>query len=129
MSLFDCSGEIALVIGATGVLGGAIAEGLAKAGTKVLVGGRNEERGAARVAAIEAAGGQAAFVKIDASDRSAVEAARDAIEAEHGTVTILVNGAGGNDPKVTVTDDHKIEAIERDDQFCFGLAAKKTPPS
>ena len=115
MSLFDCSGEIALVIGATGVLGGAIAEGLAKAGAKVLVGGRNEERGAARVAAIEAAGGQAAFVKIDASDRSAVEAARDAIEAEHGTVTILVNGAGGNDPKVTVTDDHKIEAIERDD--------------
>ena len=115
MSQFDCSGELALVIGATGVLGGAIADGLAASWCKVLVGGRNAERGQARVDAIVAAGGKAAFVKVDASDRAAVEAAREAIQAEHGTVSVLVNAAGGNDPKVTVTGDVKIEDIARDD--------------
>jgi len=39
--LFDLSGEVAVVIGATGALGGALAEGLAAAGAKVAVLGRN----------------------------------------------------------------------------------------
>ena len=54
MKLFDLSGEVAVVIGATGALGGAIAEGLAEAGAKIAVLGRNAERGNARVKAIEA---------------------------------------------------------------------------
>ena len=48
MKLFDLSGEVAVVVGGTGVLGGALAEGLAEAGAKVAVLGRNEERGQAR---------------------------------------------------------------------------------
>ena len=62
MKLFDLTGEVAVVIGATGVLGGALAEGLAEAGAKIAVLGRNAERGAARVQAIQARGGQAAFL-------------------------------------------------------------------
>src|SRR4051812_10614159 len=58
-SLFDLSGEIAVVIGATGVLGGGLADGLAAAGAKVAVLGRNAERGEARVQAIRTAGGEA----------------------------------------------------------------------
>src|SRR5213594_479431 len=61
MNLFDLSDEVAVVIGATGVLGGAVAEGLAQAGAKVAVLGRNEERGQARVKSIQSHGGQAAF--------------------------------------------------------------------
>ena len=61
MSLFDLSKDVAVVIGATGVLGGAIAEGLAKAGAKVAVLGRNKERGEERVRAIIGAGGKAEF--------------------------------------------------------------------
>src|ERR1700680_4133507 len=45
MNLLDLTGEVAVVLGATGVLGGAIAEGLAAAGAKVAVLGRNAERG------------------------------------------------------------------------------------
>src|SRR5436190_12944699 len=69
MKLFDLSGEMAVVIGGTGVLGGALAEGLAQAGAKVAVLGRNSERGAERVKAIKAAGGTAAFFAADAQNK------------------------------------------------------------
>ena len=48
MNLFDLSEEVAVVIGATGVLGGALAEGLGESGARVAVLGRNAERGRAR---------------------------------------------------------------------------------
>src|SRR3989442_4461140 len=62
-SLFDLTNEVAVVIGATGVLGGALADGLAAAGAKIAVLGRNAERGQARVKAIRAAGGTAGFFR------------------------------------------------------------------
>src|ERR1044071_9870528 len=101
MNLFDLSGEVAVVIGATGALGGAIAEGLGQAGAKVAVLGRNEERGSARVKAIEAKGGKAAFFNCDAVSRCSLAEAHEQIDAKLGVPTILVNAAGGNDPKVT----------------------------
>lgn len=100
--LFDLSGEVAVVIGGTGVLGGALAEALAAAGAKVAVVGRNEERGRERVRAIEQAGGTAVFQPADALCRDSLTAARDAIVARLGPVTVLVNGAGGNKPEGTV---------------------------
>lgn len=114
-NLFDLSGEIAVVIGATGVLGGALADGLAAAGAKVAVLGRNAERGGARVSAIKSAGGAASFFSADASDRASLAAAREALVSELGAPTILVNAAGGNDPKVTVTAERAFESIAADD--------------
>ena len=111
MKIFDLSGEVAVVIGATGVLGGALAQGLAEAGAKVAVLGRNAERGQARVEAIQAKGGTAAFFACDASSRSSLAEAREKIEAALGAPTILVNAAGGNDPKVTVTAENPFEKI------------------
>src|SRR5258707_11979907 len=66
MNVFDLSGEVAVVIGATGELGGALAEGLGEAGARVAVLGRNAERGQARVKNIQTKGGQAAFFSADA---------------------------------------------------------------
>jgi len=114
-SLFDLSHEVAVVIGATGVLGGALADGLAQAGAKVAVLGRSAERGEARVKAIRDAGGSAAFFSADAMDRASVKAAHEAIVAQLGAPTILVNAAGGNDPKVTVTAERTFESIGLDD--------------
>ena len=111
MKLFDLSDDVAVVIGATGALGGAIAEGLASAGAKVAVVGRNLERGTARVQAIKSAGGQAQFFNADAVARSSLKEAHGKIEAALGAPTILVNAAGGNDPKVTVTPDNAFENI------------------
>ena len=85
------------------------------AGAKVAVLGRNEERGQARVKAIEAKGGQAVFLSADAISRSSLAEAHSEIGASLGAPTILVNAAGGNDPKVTVTADHPFENIALDD--------------
>jgi NAD(P)-dependent dehydrogenase (short-subunit alcohol dehydrogenase family) len=113
-SLFSLENEIAVVIGATGVLGGALAEGLAAAGAKVAVLGRNAERGEARVKNIRDAGFGAAFFAADAIDSDSLKAAHGAITDALGAPTILVNAAGGNDPRVTVTADHPFEAISLD---------------
>jgi NAD(P)-dependent dehydrogenase (short-subunit alcohol dehydrogenase family) len=95
MKLFDLQGEVAVVIGATGILGGAIADGLAAAGAKVAVLGRNAERGQARVTAIEQAGGVARFFAADAADRESLSKACDGMVSAFGMPTVLVNAAGG----------------------------------
>src|ERR1700731_931044 len=94
--LFDLGQEVAVVVGGTGVLGGAMAEALAAAGARVAVVGRNAERGQERVRRIEAEGGRAMFQPADALDRAALERSRDAILKEWGSVSVLVNAAGGN---------------------------------
>jgi NAD(P)-dependent dehydrogenase (short-subunit alcohol dehydrogenase family) len=111
IELFDLSAEVAVVIGATGALGGAIAESLGEAGAKVAVLGRNAERGQARVRNIEAKGGQAAFFAADALRKESLRAAHQAIEKSLGAPAILVNAAGGNDPKVTVAAERSFEQI------------------
>lgn len=113
--LFDCSQEVAVVIGGTGVLGGALASGLAAQGAKVAVCGRSAERGNERVEAIRAAGGTALFVPCDASDPASVRACEAAITEQLGAPSVLVNAAGGNNPKVTVVGDHRFEDIALSD--------------
>jgi len=115
MNLFDLNGEVAVVIGGTGVLGGAMAEGLAGAGARVAVLGRNQARGLARVKVIESAGDRAAFFEADTGSRPSLAEAHKRIEATLGPPTILINAAGGNDPKVTATPDHPFEAIGLED--------------
>ncbi len=100
--LFDLSGETAVVIGGTGVLGGAMADAVAAYGARVAIVGRSEERGAERVHAIEAAGGKAIFQAGDVLDRESLTAARDAINDRLGPVSVLVNAAGGNRPDATL---------------------------
>src|SRR6266567_9131551 len=100
--LFSLKGENAVVIGGTGVLGGAMAEALAGAGARVAIVGRNRERGEERVRRIESEGGEAIFHGADAMNADALRAVRDAIEAKWGAVSVLVNAAGGNRPDATL---------------------------
>jgi NAD(P)-dependent dehydrogenase (short-subunit alcohol dehydrogenase family) len=110
--LFDLTGEIAIVIGGTGVLGGALAEGLAGAGALVAILGRAADRGEACAARIRDAGGSAAFFTADATNTESLKAAHLAIQGGFGSPTVMVSAAGGNDPTVTVTADHPFEAIK-----------------
>ena len=105
--LFSLSGRVAVVTGGTGVLCGAIAEGLAKAGATVVIAGQSAERGAERVRSIEAAGGRAAFLPISVAERASWDALLAATLQTFGRVDFLVNGAGVNagSPYLDVADD------------------------
>lgn len=102
LGLFDLHDDVAVVLGGTGVLGGAMAEALASAGARVAVVGRSAERGQNCVQRIESAGGSALFVAADAMDRNSLVRCRDEVVEKCGKITVLVNGAGGNKPEGTV---------------------------
>jgi len=95
---FDLSGKIAVVIGGTGELCGAMAEGLATAGAHVVLVGRNAEKGETRITRIEEAGGTAEFQACDVASRDSLEGLAETVFASHGAVDVLVNGAGVNSP-------------------------------
>jgi NAD(P)-dependent dehydrogenase (short-subunit alcohol dehydrogenase family) len=114
-NLFDLSNDVAVVLGATGTLGGVVAEGLASAGARVAVVGRNGERGHACVERIRAIGGNAEFFSADALDRSSLRETHQAISSALGAPGILVNAVGGNNSRVTVTAERPFESIESED--------------
>ncbi|HTI73226.1 MAG TPA: SDR family oxidoreductase [Candidatus Limnocylindria bacterium] len=114
MNRFDLQGQVAVVIGATGSLGGGMAQALAEAGADIAVIGRNPERGRDAVAAIQALGRRAGFFAADALNRRQLEQALEDIERHLGLPSILVNAAGGNDPKATVTADLAFEQMSLD---------------
>ena len=92
--LFDISGRVALVTGASSGLGAHFAQTLAENGAKVVLVARRAERLDALKKKIETAGGQAIAVEADVLDRAATKRAFDAAEKAFGTVTILINNAG-----------------------------------
>jgi NAD(P)-dependent dehydrogenase (short-subunit alcohol dehydrogenase family) len=95
-SLFSLRDKVAVVIGGTGELCGAMAEGLARAGAEAVIVGRNLDKAAARIARIEAAGGRAWFHAAEATSKTEIEALLDAVLRRSGHADIVVNGAGIN---------------------------------
>lgn len=112
--LFGVNHQVAAVIGGTGVLGGALAEGLAQAGAFVVVAGRGAQRGEARVKAIKELGGEASFVAVDVTSRESIEALLASTIEECGRIDILVNCAGVNAASdyLDVADDDWHRVIE-----------------
>jgi 3-oxoacyl-[acyl-carrier protein] reductase len=92
--LFDITGRVALVTGASSGLGVRFAELLAANGVAVGLVARRRDRLAEVASRIEAAGGRVIAVEADVLDRGAISRAFDAVEAQFGTVTILINNAG-----------------------------------
>jgi NAD(P)-dependent dehydrogenase (short-subunit alcohol dehydrogenase family) len=102
--LFSLQGKVAVVTGATGVLGGEMARSLARSGARVAVLGRREEKARRVAAGIEAAGGESLALPADVLDRDQLELARSALLERWTGVDILVNAAGGNVPEATLAD-------------------------
>lgn len=94
--LFGLKGKVAVVIGGTGELCGAMAEGLAGAGAEVVLVGRNAEKAKRRMERIAAAGGKAWFAAAEATSKVELEGLRDAMLQRAGKIDIVVNGAGVN---------------------------------
>jgi NAD(P)-dependent dehydrogenase (short-subunit alcohol dehydrogenase family) len=96
--LFSLAGKTAVVIGGTGELCGAMAEGMAAAGASIVLVGRDAAKAEKRLAAIKAAGGRACFEACEVTSRAGLSALADRVQAREGRVDILVNGAGANSP-------------------------------
>jgi NAD(P)-dependent dehydrogenase (short-subunit alcohol dehydrogenase family) len=112
--LFSLEGRVAVVTGGTGVLGGAMAQGLAQLGAKVAVLGRNRERANKAVAAMTAAGGEAFALLADVNNQAQLLKARDALLDHWGKVDILVNAAGGNVAAANVPDDASLFDVPKE---------------
>jgi 3-oxoacyl-[acyl-carrier protein] reductase len=92
--IFDLTGRVALVTGASGGLGRRFTEVLAANGASVVATGRVEAESTEVAAAIRAAGGRAVAAALDVTDPASIRQAFDAAERAFGPVEILVNNAG-----------------------------------
>lgn len=102
-NLFDIHGKVAVVAGGSGALGGAIARGLGRAGARVAIIGRRREACERAAEAIISLGAEAIAAPCDVLDHAALLKAASDIESKLGAVNILVNAAGGNDPRATTS--------------------------
>ena len=115
----NLKGRVAVVTGGGGVLCGDFAKTLAKQGVKVAVLDLNEAAAQKVANEIVADGGVAIAVGCNVLEKESMENARAIINEKLGTCDILLNGAGGNNPKGTTTKEtlEKIDLIEKNDDI------------
>ncbi len=121
----DLAGKVAVVTGAGGVLCGMFAKTLAEAGAKVAVLDLNEEAAQAVADQISAAGGTAMAYKTNVLEKDSLEATHARVLADLGPCDILINGAGGNNPRATTTKEYfEMGDMESDTISFFDLDQK-----
>ena len=115
----NLKGRVAVVTGGGGVLCGDFAKALAKQGVKVAVLDLNEAAAQKVADEIVKDGGTAIAVGCNVLEKESMENARAIINEKLGTCDILLNGAGGNNPKGTTTKEtlEKIDLIEKNDDI------------
>ena len=115
----NLKGRVAVVTGGGGVLCADFAKSLAKQGVKVAILDLNEAAAQKVADEIVADGGVAIAVGCNVLEKESMENARAVINEKLGTCDILLNGAGGNNPKGTTTKEtlEKIDLIEKNDDI------------
>lgn len=102
----DLKDKVAVVTGGGGVLCSSFAKVIAKCGAKVAVLDLNEEAAKKIADEINSDGGKAIGVSANVLNKESLENAKKIVNAELGSVDILLNGAGGNNPKGTTTKEY-----------------------
>ena len=102
----DLTGKVAVVTGGGGILCSVMAEALAANGAKVAILDLREENAKKVAEKINAAGGKAIGISANVLELESLKAAQAIIEAELGSCDILINGAGGNNPKGTTSKEY-----------------------
>ena len=114
MNLFSVKDRVIVITGATGVLGRAMVSHFAEEGAKVVMLGRNVQRGTQIAEKARAAGGEAVFLATDVLDRTRLEGSYDAIMNMYGRIDVLINAAGGNMPGATIAPDKTFFDLDTD---------------
>lgn len=119
----DLKGKVAVVTGGGGILCSSFAMAIASSGAKVAVLDLNEDAANKVAADIVAEGGTAIGIKTNVLDKESLENAKKIINEKFGTVDILINGAGGNNPKGTTSKDYfeKEDLLKEDVKTFFDL--------
>ncbi|MBR3754603.1 MAG: SDR family NAD(P)-dependent oxidoreductase, partial [Clostridia bacterium] len=118
----DLTGKVAVVTGAGGVLCSAFSKTLARAGAKVALLDLNDAAAEEIAAEIRAEGGEAKAYKCDVLSKEVCYAVADEVEKDMGKCDILVNGAGGNNPKATTDKEYfELGDIDADTKSFFDL--------
>ena len=118
----DYSGKVVVVTGAGGLICGAMARAFAQSGAKVAALDLNEDAVKALAAELKAEGFICEGYKANVLDPEALEEVHKAVEKDLGPCDILVNGAGGNNPRATTDNEYQHEAKEGGKSF-FDLSA------
>ncbi len=106
--LFDVRGRVYILTGGGGVLAGAIAEGLAKAGARIVLLDIRLPNAQARAEKINADGGNAIALESNVLDVNVLEKTKDTILQHFGRIDGLINLAGGNMPGATISPEHSV---------------------
>jgi NAD(P)-dependent dehydrogenase (short-subunit alcohol dehydrogenase family) len=113
-SLFSLSGKTVVLTGGSGVLGNAIACGLAQLGARLAIMHLRTEISREILKKLDNAKGEYAVYRCDVLDKEALEACKNKILARFGSIDILINGAGGNHPKSTTSANQSFFDIPAD---------------
>ena len=108
----DYSGKVVVVTGAGGVLCGTMARAFAQSGAKVAALDLNEEAVKKLADELKAEGFVCEGYKANVLDPEALEAVHAAVLADLGPCDVLINGAGGNNPRATTDNEYQHEAWE-----------------
>ena len=121
------NGRVAVVIGGTGVLGRRIAAALGRAGARVVVVGRDHERGSeAAMQLREEAVRRHVRARRTRTDRAQLRALVRSVVESHGAIDVLVNGAGVNSPTPFLDiDDDELERIVAVNQLAVMRACQE----
>ena len=101
----DLNGKTAVVTGGGGVLCSAFAKALAECGANVAVLDLKLDSAQKTADEINAQGGKAIAVACNVLQKESLEQAKDAVLAAFGGIDLLLNGAGGNNPKATTDNE------------------------
>lgn len=119
----DLTGKVAVVTGAGGVLCSMFSKVLSEAGAKVALLDLNEEAAAKVAAEITEAGGTAKAYKCNVLEKASVAACHEEIAKDFGTCDILINGAGGNNPRATTDNEFfELSDLDKDIKTFFDLS-------
>ena len=118
----DLTGKVAVVTGGAGVLCREFAKALALCGAKVAILNRTVSKAEDVVTEIRAMGGDAIAVGVNVTDKASVEAAHEAVLAAYGKCDILINGAGGNNPRATTDKEYfELDDLDSETKTFFDL--------